>query len=99
GHPVTCAAGLAVLRYLRRHGLVAKAREDGEWFFAKAERLRRHACVGDIRGKGLMMGIEFVADAASRRPLAPAGEFVRHVIDAAWMRGLILRGETGTIDG
>lgn len=99
GHPVTCAAGLAVLRYLRRNDLVAKAREDGEWFFAKAQCLRHHPCVGDIRGKGLMMGIELVADAASRRPLEPVGELMRCIVDEAWARNLIVRGDTGTIDG
>jgi adenosylmethionine-8-amino-7-oxononanoate aminotransferase len=99
GHPVTCAAGLAVLRYLRRHDLVAKAREDGAWFFAEAEALRRHPTVGDIRGKGLLLGIEFVADAGTRRPFAPDAGFMRQVVDAAWDRGLIVRGETGTIDG
>jgi adenosylmethionine-8-amino-7-oxononanoate aminotransferase len=99
GHPVTCAAGLAVLRYLRRNGLVKKAREDGEWFFAQAQRLRRHRCVGDIRGKGLMMGIEFVADPETRRPIEPAGKLVTRVVDEAWARCLIVRGETGTIDG
>ena len=99
GHPVTCAAGLAVLRYLRRNGLVDKAREDGEWFFAQAERLLRYPWVGDIRGKGLFMGIEFVADAASRRPFESAGRFMRQVVDEAWTRQMIIRGETGTIDG
>jgi adenosylmethionine-8-amino-7-oxononanoate aminotransferase len=99
GHPVTCAAGLAVLRYMRRNGLVAKAREDGKWFFAKAERLRRHRCVGDIRGKGLMMGIEFVVDQETNRPMEPAGKFVNRVVDEAWARSLIIRSETGTIDG
>jgi adenosylmethionine-8-amino-7-oxononanoate aminotransferase len=99
GHPVTCAAGLAVLRYLRRNGLVDKAREDGAWFFAQASRLRRHPWVGDIRGRGLFMGIEFVADAASRVPLDPPGRFVRQVVDEAWERRLIIRGEKGTIDG
>jgi len=99
GHPVTCAAGLAVLQYMRRKGLVAKAREDGKWFFAEAQRLRRHRCVGDIRGKGLMMGIEFVVDQVTNEPMEFAGKFVKRVVDEAWARSLILRSESGTIDG
>jgi adenosylmethionine-8-amino-7-oxononanoate aminotransferase len=99
GHPVTCAAGLAVIRYLKHHNLVAKAREDGAWFFAQAQRLRRHRTVGDIRGKGLLMGIELVADATTGKPFEPSVKFHERVVDAAWNRGLIVRGESGTIDG
>lgn len=99
GHPVACAAGLAVLRYLRQNDLVRKAREDGEWFFTQAQALWRHPCVGDIRGKGLFMGIEFVANRESRRPFEPPGIFIRAVVDEAWQRGLIVSGESGTIDG
>jgi 4-aminobutyrate aminotransferase-like enzyme len=96
---VTCAAGLAVIRYLKRHDLVNKAREDGAWLFAEAQRLRQRRTVGDIRGKGLLMGIELVADASTGEPFEPFTGFHARVAEAAWQRGLIVRGESGTIDG
>ena len=99
GHPVTCAAGLAVIRYLRAHNLVTKAREDGAWFFRQAQQLRRHPTIGDIRGKGLLMGLELVRDSETRAPFPASTNFHAQVVDAAWRRGLIVRGEGGTIDG
>lgn len=99
GHPVSCAAGLQVLRILRREGLIEKAREDGAWFFDNAQQLRRHSVVGDIRGKGLMLGIEFVADAQTKEPFDPSVGFAARVTEECWRRGMIVRSENGTIDG
>ncbi len=99
GHPVACAAGVAVLDIIERDGLTAKAAADGAWFIAQAQSLKRHSTVGEVRGKGLMIGIEFVADQTSRTPLQPPGQFARHVSQNCWHAGLIIRAETGTIDG
>lgn len=71
GNPVSCAAGIAVLREIIERDLCANARAMGERLRAGLEGLRRHGMVGDIRGKGLFLGIEFVRDPATRERFAP----------------------------
>lgn len=99
GHPVSCAAGNAVLKIAERDNLTAKVRADGSWLLAEAQRLKRSSYVGDVRGLGFMLGLEFVTDADSKAPLQPPGDFARRVAGYCWDAGLIIRAETGTIDG
>jgi 4-aminobutyrate aminotransferase len=68
GNPVACAAGVAVLETIRDENLVANARLRGaELSGGLRELMADHASIGDVRGPGLMIGVEFVADKASRR--------------------------------
>jgi 4-aminobutyrate aminotransferase-like enzyme len=90
---------LSVLRYLRQHELVDRARSEGEWFLRQLTRLTKHPSVGDVRGKGLFAGIEFVADRKTKEPFPPETGFAKRVVDGAWEMGVILRSETGTSDG
>jgi adenosylmethionine-8-amino-7-oxononanoate aminotransferase len=90
-HPVSCAAGLAVLRIIERDGLVANAARQGERLFARlAELAERHEVIGDVRGKGLLAGIELVADRATKRPHDPARGVGAELYRAARDRGLVL---------
>ena len=69
GNPVSCAAGLAVLDTIRSEGLVANAAEKGRELRAGLERLQAgDERIGDVRGYGLMIGVEFVTDATSKTP-------------------------------
>ena len=69
GNPVSCAAGLAVLRTIREEGLVANAASRGAELRAGLERLQAaDERIGDVRGYGLMIGVEFVSDPASKTP-------------------------------
>ena len=72
GHPVATAVALRNVEIIEREGLVARAAEKGRALMAKLQRFAGHPNVGDIRGKGLLIGIELVEEAESRRPLAPA---------------------------
>lgn len=72
GHPVATAVALRNIEIIEREGLVARAADMGHALMRKLARLTCHPNVGDIRGKGLLLGIELVEDADSRRPLAPA---------------------------
>jgi 4-aminobutyrate aminotransferase len=89
GNPVCCAAALATLD-LVEGGLMANAARMGERIMARASRLmERHPCIGDVRGRGLMVGIEFVKDRTTREP---AGELVHDLVQRAFRQGLLLLG-------
>ena len=62
GNPISCAAGLATLKEMVERDLCRNAREMGERLRTGLQTLRRHGIIGDIRGKGLFQGIEFVKD-------------------------------------
>jgi 4-aminobutyrate aminotransferase len=89
GSPVIMEAAKAVLRVIEEEGLVEKSRLQGEYLKAAAMAMReRWPLIGDVRGLGLMVGIELVADA--RR--TPAREKRDRLIDEAFRRGLLLLG-------
>jgi adenosylmethionine-8-amino-7-oxononanoate aminotransferase len=100
GHPMACAAALAVQQVIRRDGLVAKVREDGVAFGAMLqEALGAHPHVGDIRGRGFFWGIELVADRAAKAPFDPALKVNALVKQDAMARGLLCYPFGGTVDG
>ncbi|MHB0875494.1 MAG: aminotransferase family protein [Anaerolineae bacterium] len=98
-NPISCAASLAVLRYLTDHDLVRNCREVGDYFLQRLQELRQYDIVGDVRGKGLMLGIELVADKDSKQPFAAELHVSRQVEDAAFARGLVIYACTGSVDG
>jgi adenosylmethionine-8-amino-7-oxononanoate aminotransferase len=100
GHPMACAAGLAVQEAIRRDGLLANVRRQGEHLARRlAERFGNHHHVGDIRGRGLFMAIELVADRATKAPFEPGLKLHAAVKRAAFARGLIVYPMGGTVDG
>ena len=77
-HPVACAAGLAVLRIIERDRLVENAAVQGEYLFRRLRELAdSQRLIGDIRGKGLLAGIELVADRSTGTPAPPELELAR----------------------
>jgi 4-aminobutyrate aminotransferase len=77
GNPVACAAGVAVLETIRDEGLVANARARGvELSGGLRELMADHPGIGDVRGPGLMIGVEFVKDRATREPDGATAEAV-----------------------
>jgi adenosylmethionine-8-amino-7-oxononanoate aminotransferase len=99
-HAVGAAAGLAVLRYLQKNDLVAASAAKGKVLGEKLnEALSDVPYVGDVRGIGLMWGIEFVADRATKAPFPRADRFARRVADVAFDKGLIVYPCTGCTDG
>jgi 4-aminobutyrate aminotransferase-like enzyme len=92
GNPVACAAALAVLEVLEDEGLVARAAETGAWLRSTIAAFGdHHAAIGDVRGRGLMTGVELVADRATREP---ARELATRVKDEMRERGVLV-GTTG----
>jgi adenosylmethionine-8-amino-7-oxononanoate aminotransferase len=99
-HPVSAAAGLAVLRYILNHDLVANARVMGEHLLAGLCTLQQRCdIVGDVRGKGLLTGLELVRDKASRQPFPCDSKAAAVLTREARMRGLAVYPGTGTADG
>ncbi|MBM4467327.1 MAG: aminotransferase class III-fold pyridoxal phosphate-dependent enzyme, partial [Chloroflexi bacterium] len=99
-HAVGAAAGLAVLRYLQKNDLVTASAVKGKALGEKlSAALGDLPCVGDVRGMGLMWGVEFVADRATKAPFPQAARFARRVADAAFDKGLIVYPGTGCADG
>ena len=100
GHPVACAAALAVQRVIHRDGLLAKVRSDGEAFGAMLrEALGAHPNAGDIRGRGFFWGVELVADRTSKAPFDPALNLHVQIKKEAMALGLLCYPFGGTVDG
>jgi 4-aminobutyrate aminotransferase len=89
GNPVCCAAALATID-LVEGGLMENARLMGDHLLRAAQGLmQKHACIGDVRGLGLMVGVEFVKDRQTR---LPASALVDRIVETAFERGLLLLG-------
>jgi adenosylmethionine-8-amino-7-oxononanoate aminotransferase len=103
-HPISLAAGRAVLHYLQRQDLVQAA--DSGSRKTIAARLERSLStlaelneVGDVRGIGLLRGVELVSDKKSKRPFDPKINFASRVTAAALKRGLLVYPIQGCVDG
>ena len=96
--PLAAAVGLAVLDRIEGDGLVDNAREVGGYLKAQLSTLLEHPHVGDVRGEGLFLGIEFVADKTTKAPLDPDWRFSKRVEAAALQHGLVTLGARGTVD-
>jgi adenosylmethionine-8-amino-7-oxononanoate aminotransferase len=88
-HPVLAAAGLAAVRYMKHHGLIERCRRMGEVLHQKLAPLRELPYVGDIRGRGLLAGIEFVADKGTRAPFPRKLKFAENFGEQALAAGLM----------
>jgi len=100
GHPVACAAALAVQRIVQRDGLLAAVRKQGAQLRDRLDAaLGAHPNVGDIRGRGLLLAIELVEDRASKRAFDPALRLHARIKAEAMSLGLMTYPMGGTIDG
>ncbi|MBI4471384.1 MAG: aspartate aminotransferase family protein [Acidobacteria bacterium] len=98
-HPPSAAAGLAVQRYIEKHDLVSRAESQGAYLAARLGQLKELRGVGDVRGKGLLQTVEFVADKSSRRPFPPEFRFSDRLFEALRDRGVLVYPMRGTADG
>ncbi len=100
GHPVACAAALAVQRAIQSRDLLADVRARGEVLaVALNGRFGDHPNVGDIRGRGLFWGLEMVADRAAKEPFDPALGLHLRIKERAMEHGLVCYPGGGTADG
>jgi len=102
GNPLCCAAGLAVLREVERLNLVARAQEQGAKLKAALQGLMaRYPFIGDVRGKGLLLAFELVADRQTMQALPAAMNAHIELVEEAYSRGLIIysRRTRGGLEG
>jgi adenosylmethionine-8-amino-7-oxononanoate aminotransferase len=100
GHAIACAAALAVQKVIVEEGLLARVRATGAVLERELRRaLGDHPHVGDIRGRGLFWGVEFVADRATREPFDPSLRLHARIKRTAFEAGLMCYPMGGTLDG
>jgi len=88
GNPLAAAAGLATLEILLKEDLIRNAERVGKVMLARLEAMKeKHRCIGEVRGKGLMLGIELVRDRQTKEPLAK--DVTRALYQECLRRGLV----------
>jgi 4-aminobutyrate aminotransferase-like enzyme len=96
GHPVSCAAAIAMIEVMEEEDLPSHSKEMGAMIVTRLRELQEHSdIIGDVRGQGLMIGIELVEDKASREPAFRKASAMVH---ACFERGLMV-GRTGPVFG
>lgn len=98
-HPVATAAGNAVFDYLEAHKLFERVTPAGEALGKALAALEKHPNVGQTRGMGLLRGVEFVKDKATREPFAKEAGIAEKIRQAALEKGVLTYPSQGTVDG
>ncbi len=98
-NPVSCAGAIANLEYVEAHSLLRHSREVGAYLLERLRELLACRIVGDVRGKGLMCGLELVQDQATKAPFPPEAKASVVLEQEALQRGLILFSCTGCVEG
>jgi len=93
------AAAIETITYIQKHNLVENAREVGAYFLDQLKSLLAYRSIGDVRGKGMMVGFEFVANKKRKAPFPPELEVSRLFSNLTFERGLITYPCTGTVRG
>lgn len=101
GNPLSCAVGLAVLRYLREHDLVANAADVGAYLKEQVEAaIGDHPMVAEISGAGMLVGIEVVADRDTKEPFDPALGVSKRIAKRTQELGVLINPSfSGNVDG
>jgi adenosylmethionine-8-amino-7-oxononanoate aminotransferase len=100
GNPLAAAAGCAVINYILANNLVDRARERGRYLLEKLRSLQaEYPAIGDVRGLGLMTGVEFVADRRTKQPFPTSDGLTDKVVNTALGHGLMLYGAGACADG
>lgn len=97
GHPTACAVALRNLQILEDENLVERVAERGAYLQSRLQRLRRHSIVGDVRGLGLLGGVELVKDRESKELFDPSVGAARRIWLKALEHGVIVRAVAGDV--
>lgn len=97
GHPISCAAALAVINYIHKHNLIERSATMGKYLKTQLQKLSdREPLIGDVRGEGLLVGLEFVQNRDTHKPFPRSQHIVETIMKIGLDNGLILRGRPGT---
>lgn len=99
GNPLSCGIGVKVMEIIERENYVENAAKQGKYLLEKLQNLYDNPMVGDIRGKGLMIGIEFVEDKDAKKPYPASANVKGKVMQACFDEGLIIYPGGGSVDG
>lgn len=91
GHPLACAAALANLKIVTEEDLPKNAELVGSYFLQRLASLSEFETVGDVRGIGLMLAVEFVKNKSSKEPIAPFDPYLIGIQKSCWERGVWVR--------
>jgi adenosylmethionine-8-amino-7-oxononanoate aminotransferase len=97
-HATLCAAGVATIKYLRRYHLVERCAAMGAVLHQRLEQVRSSPMVGDVRGRGLLAGIELVENRSSRRPFQSSARVAERLAAAALELGLVVWPNAGHLE-
>ncbi len=92
-------AAIETIHYIQKHNLVENARVVGAYFLERLHELLQYRTIGDVRGKGMMVGFEFVTDKATKATFPPEQETSRLFSEITFERGLITYPCAGTVRG
>lgn len=96
---VGMAAAIETIKYIQENGLVENARVVGEYWMEQLQSLLEYRTIGDVRGKGMMVGFEFVADKETKEPFQPEKATSRMFSALTFDRGLVTYPCAGTVRG
>ncbi|NSL52419.1 aspartate aminotransferase family protein [Calidifontibacillus erzurumensis] len=90
-NPQSAAVAFAVVHFIEKNRLIEKVRENGAYLMQKLQALAaKNSTIGDVRGKGLMIGLEFVADKKTKQPFPPEASITKKIVDIARDKGLLV---------
>ncbi|MGB8192956.1 MAG: aminotransferase class III-fold pyridoxal phosphate-dependent enzyme [Chitinophagaceae bacterium] len=98
-NPIGAAVGMYVLEFLKKHDIVKQAGVKGEIFLKKLTRLYKYDIVGDVRGVGLLAGIELVSDRLTKSPFPKEMNVSKRIGEKSISKGVILYPGKGSADG
>ncbi|MBD8068050.1 aspartate aminotransferase family protein [Bacillus sp. PS06] len=99
-NPQSSAISLAVIKYIEQNQLVNQAHVMGDYLYEKLVELKKHIpIIGDVRGKGLLIGMEFVSNQENKRPFSKDLDITSEIISKAQFNGLLLYPAVAGIEG
>jgi adenosylmethionine-8-amino-7-oxononanoate aminotransferase len=98
-NPVSCAGTIVAIKYIEENNLLAHSKEVGAYLLERLQELLDYDIVGDVRGKGLMCGMEFVKDKETKEPFPPELKVSGRFQKEALKRGLVLFQCSGCVEG
>ncbi|PJN90204.1 aspartate aminotransferase family protein [Bacillus sp. mrc49] len=99
-NPLSCAVSLAVLKYVEENELVEKSADRGKDLSSGLKKLaRKYSFIGDIRGRGLLIGLEFVQDKVAKTPFSNPADVTQAIIELGMKNGILLYPAAAGLDG